>query len=76
MEQSLHLSGKLIVMRQQARVSARVGPFMKEIEFHNLSLKTILSSEIYQYMKDNNYHLVNLLHSDLFFVHEDVRSQI
>ena len=49
---------------------------MKEIEFHNLSLKTILSSEIYQYMKDNNYHLVNLLHSDLFFVHEDVRSQI
>ena len=46
---------------------------MKEIEFHNQSLNTIMSSEVYKLMINNNYHLVNWIHSDLFFVHEDAR---
>ena len=46
---------------------------MKEVEFHNQSLSTIVSSEVYKFMTNKNYHLVNWLHSDLFFVHENAR---
>ena len=46
---------------------------LDNLEFHNQNINYILKSEIYQYMIKNDYHLVNLLHSDLIFVHNSVR---
>lgn len=43
------------------------------LEFYNQNIDQIISSDIYQHMIKNNYHLVNWLHSDLIFVHDSVR---
>ena len=47
---------------------------MTNIEFHNQSIETILSSNIYKHMIENNYYFVNWLHSDLIFVNKKVRT--
>ena len=47
---------------------------MKELEFHNQDINRIINSEIYKYLKSYNYHLVNWLHSDLFFVNDEIRN--
>lgn len=45
------------------------------MEFYNQSIDAVIDSEVYKYMINNNYHLVNWLHSDLIFVHNDLRKQ-
>ena len=40
----------------------------QKIEIKNLSLENVLSSELYKYLINYNYELVNWLHSDLIFV--------
>ena len=47
---------------------------MKELEFHNQDINRIINSEIYKYLKSYNYHFVNWLHSDLFFVNDEIRN--
>ena len=47
---------------------------MKELEFHNQDINRIINSEIYKYLKSYNYHFVNWLHSDLFFVNNEIRN--
>ena len=47
---------------------------MKELEFHNQDINRIINSEIYKYLTSYNYHLVNWLHSDLFFVNNEIRN--
>ena len=47
---------------------------MKELEFHNQDINRIINSEIYKYLTNYNYHLVNWLHSDLFFVNNEIRN--
>ncbi len=46
---------------------------LKKLEIKNLNIKNFLKSEIYQYMIDKNYTLVNLIHSDLIFVNNSFR---
>ena len=46
---------------------------LKKLELINQNLSTITNSAIYNYMIDNNYFLVNILHSDLIFVNNDMR---
>lgn len=46
---------------------------LKKLEIKNLNIKNFLKSEIYQYMIDRNYTLVNLIHSDLVFVNNYFR---
>ena len=36
--------------------------------FENLNIENILASDLYNYMLNKNYSLVNWLHSDLVFV--------
>ena len=45
---------------------------MKKEEFYHQNLDNIINSEVYKFMKDNNYHLVQLVHSDLIFVSSDI----
>jgi hypothetical protein len=47
---------------------------LTNIEIHNLSIETVISSNIYKHMIENNYHFVNWLHSDLIFVNNKVRT--
>ena len=47
---------------------------MTDMEIHNLSIETVLSSNIYKHMIENNYYFVNWLHSDLIFVNKKVRT--
>ena len=47
---------------------------MTNLEVHNLSIETVLSSNIYKHMIENNYYFVNWLHSDLIFVNKKVRT--
>ena len=42
-----------------------------KLEVYNFNIKNILDSEIYNYMIDNNYSLVNWMHSDLVFAHNE-----
>ena len=46
---------------------------LKKFKIKNLNIKNFLKSEIYQYMVDKNYTLVNLIHSDLVFVNNSFR---
>ena len=46
---------------------------MKKLEFKNNNIQTVLDSNIYKYLIENNYHFVNWLHGDLIFVHENFR---
>ena len=46
---------------------------LKKLEIKNLNIKNFLKSEIYRYMVDKNYTLVNLIHSDLVFVNNSFR---
>ena len=46
---------------------------INNLEFYNQNIDAILNSEIYNHMTKNNYHFVNWLHSDLVFVHNDIR---
>jgi len=49
-----------------------IDPNMKEEEFYHQNIDNILSSNVYKFMKDNNYHFVQWLHSDLIFVSSDI----
>ena len=46
---------------------------LKKLEIKNLDVKNFLKSEIYLHMIKENYTLVNLIHSDLIFVHNSFR---
>jgi len=46
---------------------------LDNLEFYNQNIDQIINSEIFQYMKKNNYHFINWLGYDLFFVHNSVR---
>ena len=49
-----------------------IDPTMKKEEFYHQNIDNILNSEVYKFMKDNDYHFVQLIHSDLIFVSSDV----
>ena len=44
---------------------------LKKLEVVNFKIQTVLDSPVYKYMTDNNYTLVNWIHSDLLFVSKD-----
>ena len=46
---------------------------LNHLEFHNQSIENILNSKMYKHMIDNDYYLINWLHSDLIFVHKSQR---
>ncbi len=46
---------------------------VKKLEITNFNLQNIINSEIYKYMINNNYTLVNWIHSDLVFVNNNYR---
>ena len=46
---------------------------LDNLEFYKQNIDQIINSEIFQYMKKNNYHFINWLGYDLFFVHNSVR---
>ena len=50
-------------------------PNLKQVEFHNQSLKNIFQSELYNLMIKNDYTMVNWLHSDLIFVSNRIREK-
>ena len=47
---------------------------INQLEITNFSLQRIINSEIYKYMINNNYNLVNWIHSDLVFVDNNYRN--
>tara|TARA_B100001059_G_C17724485_1_gene522634 strand:+ start:366 stop:1124 length:759 start_codon:yes stop_codon:yes gene_type:complete len=49
-----------------------IDPQMKKEEFYHQNINNIINSEVYKYMLDNDYHFVNLLHSDLIFVSKEI----
>ena len=46
---------------------------LKKLEIKNINLKNILNSNIYNLLISNDYNLVNILHSDLVFIHNDFK---
>jgi hypothetical protein len=46
---------------------------LKKLEVKNLSIISAMNSDIYKLIKLNNYTLINMLHSDLVFVHNNFR---
>lgn len=50
-------------------------PNLEQVEFHNQSLKNIFQSELYNFMIENDYTMVNWLHSDLIFVSNRIREK-
>ena len=46
---------------------------LKKLEFHNQKIENVINSELFKFIKSHNYHLVNWLHSDLIFIHENIR---
>ena len=46
---------------------------LKKLEVVNFNLQNVLNSPIYKYMTDNNYTLVNWIHSDLLFVNNNYK---
>ena len=46
---------------------------VKKLEITNFNLQNIINSEIYKYMINNNYTLVNWIYSDLVFVDNNYR---
>ena len=46
---------------------------VKKLEITNFNLQNVMNSEIYKYMINNNYTLVNCIHSDLVFVNNNYR---
>ena len=46
---------------------------LKKLEIKNLNIISAMKSEIYKLIVSNNYTLVNMLHSDLVFAHNDFR---
>jgi FkbM family methyltransferase len=47
---------------------------IEKLEFYNQNIDTIINSEIYKYLINFNYHLVNWVHSDLVFVNNEIRN--
>ena len=41
---------------------------LNKLEIQNLNINNVLQSEIYEYLINRNYSLINWLHSDLIFV--------
>ena len=46
---------------------------IKKLEIKNLNIDNVINSSVYHFMKNNNYTLINWLHSDLVFAHIDYR---
>lgn len=49
-----------------------IDPEMTIEEFYHQNINNILDSDLYKFMTKNGYHFVNLLHSDLIFVSEEI----
>ena len=45
---------------------------MKKEEFYHQNINNIINSDVYKYLSANDYHLVNLMHSDLIFVSKEI----
>ena len=45
----------------------------KKLEIKNLNINNVLKSELYLFMMNNGYTLVNCLHSDLVFINNNFR---
>ena len=46
---------------------------LSKLEIKNLDISKILKSELYTFIKDKGYTLINMLHSDLVFTRNDFR---
>jgi hypothetical protein len=46
---------------------------MKKEEFYNQNINNVINSELYHFMKDRNYTLVNWLNTDLIFINNKIR---
>ena len=44
-----------------------------KLEIKNLNINNVLNSELYNYMINKNYSLVNWLHSDLIFINNEFK---
>ena len=49
-----------------------IDPEMRKEEFYHQNINNIINSNLYKYMSDNDYYLVNILHSDLIFVSKEI----
>ena len=49
-----------------------IDPEMKKEEFYHQKIDNILNSEVYKLMRNNDYHFVQLVHSDLIFVSSEI----
>ena len=49
-----------------------IDPEMKKEEFYHQNIYNIINSDVYKYLSANDYHLVNLMHSDLIFVSKEI----
>ena len=49
-----------------------IDPEMKKEEFYHQNINNIINSDVYKYLSANDYHLVNLMHSDLIFVSKEI----
>jgi FkbM family methyltransferase len=47
---------------------------MKKLEFKNNNLNSVLSSELYKHMIENNYSLINWSHADLIFINNQLKN--
>ena len=57
----------------EAVVVEYIDPSMKKEEFYNQNINNIINSELYNFMKDRNYTLVNWLHTDLIFINNRIK---
>tara|TARA_X000000368_G_scaffold408147_1_gene388445 strand:+ start:236 stop:958 length:723 start_codon:yes stop_codon:yes gene_type:complete len=46
---------------------------LKKLEIKNLNIDNVIKSDLYNYMINNNYNLVNWVHSDLVFSNKNFR---
>ena len=46
-----------------------------KLEIKNLNINNVLNSELYNYMINKNYSLVNWLHSDLIFINNEFKTK-
>ena len=58
----------LSIYRPKVIIIEYLDKSLKKIEIKNLNIKNVLSSDLYKYMTNKNYNLINWLHSDLVFI--------
>ena len=46
---------------------------VKKLEIKNLNIDNVIKSDLYKHMLNNNYNLVNWVHSDLIFCNKNFK---